>query len=87
MKNLKYKLPFDWNFSYCHVVDNHDNLMHVLPSIEDTWMTDQWECREFALILAISEVNDFLILRYFIYYELRRKEILTLLEICQKLAW
>ena len=36
-KKFKYKLPFYWNFCYCHKVDNHNNLRHGLPSIEDTW--------------------------------------------------
>ena len=63
VKKFKYKLPFDWNFLYRHEVDKHNSLRHALPSIEDAWMTDWWECHLFAFILAISEVNSFLILR------------------------
>ena len=50
-------------------------------------MTDWWECRVFSFILAISEVNAFLILRYFVYCGLRREGMTTLLEFSQKLAW
>ena len=36
VKKFKRKLPFDWHFSYRHVVENHNNLKHALPSVEDT---------------------------------------------------
>ena len=36
MKKFKYKMPFDSNFRYRHVVDDQNNLSHALPSIEDT---------------------------------------------------
>ena len=38
VKKFKYKLPFDWKFRYRHMVDYHNNLRHVLPSIENKWM-------------------------------------------------
>ena len=57
---FKYKLPFDWYFCYRHSVDYHNNLRHALPSILDKWVTYRWECRVFAFILAISDINTFL---------------------------
>ena len=30
VKKFKYKMPFDWNFSYCHAFDDHQNLRHAL---------------------------------------------------------
>ena len=63
VKKFKYKLPFDWHFRYQHTVNDHNNLIHALPSIEDTWVTDRREFQVFASILAISEVDIFLILR------------------------
>ena len=42
VKKFKYKLPFGWYFRYRHAVDNHNNLRHALPSIEDALMTHQW---------------------------------------------
>ena len=86
VKKFKYKLPFDWHFCYRHVVDDQNNLRHALPSIEDKWVKYWWECWLFAFILAISEVNSFLILRYFVYSGLRREGMPTLLEFCWKLA-
>ena len=67
MKKFKYKLPCDWHFFYRNAIDDHNNLRHVLSSIEDTRMTDWWECQVFAFYFAISEVNAFLILHYFFY--------------------
>ena len=70
VKKFNYKLPFDWYFCYRHAVDDHNNLRHALPSIEDTRMTHLWECWVFAFSLAISDVSAFLILRYFVNCEL-----------------
>ena len=65
VNKFKYKLPFDCNFRYHHAVLYHNKPRNELPSIEDKWMEDQWECQVFDFILAISEVNTFLIRRYF----------------------
>ena len=79
VKKFKYKLTFYWNFRSRHSVDDHNNLIHALPPIEYKWVKDRWECRVFAFILAISEVNSFLIIRYFVYCGLRQEGISTLL--------
>jgi len=65
VRRFKYACPFDWHFRYRHAVDDHNNLSHGLPSIEDSWTTQRWESRVFTFILAITEVNAFLALRYF----------------------
>ena len=83
MKKFKYKLPFDWHFGSHHAVEDHNNLRNALLSIEDTWMTDRWECRFFAFILSISELNAFLIIHYFVYCGLRQEGMPALLEFCQ----
>ena len=83
----KYKLPFDWHFRHCHVVDDQNNLMHTLRSIKDTWMTDCWKLQVFAFILGISEVNEFLILRYFVSGGLRWEGMPAILDFRRKLAW
>ena len=80
MKKIKYNLPFDWHFCSHHAVEDHNNLRNALPSIEDTWATDRWECRLFAFILAISELNAFLIIHYFVYCELHWEGMPALLE-------
>jgi hypothetical protein len=64
---FQYPRPFDWHFRYRHAVDDHNNLRHALPSVEDTWVTKRWECRVFSFILAITEINAFLALRYFVF--------------------
>ena len=53
VKKFKYKLPFDCHLRYHRAVYDHNNLRHYLPSIEDKWMTDWWQCRVFDFILAI----------------------------------
>ena len=83
MNKVKYKLPFDWHFCYYHAVYDHNNHRHTLPSIEDTWMTDRWECQVFALILAISELYTFLIIHYFVYCRLSWEGMSALLELRQ----
>ena len=85
VKKFKYKLPFDWHFRYRHVVEDQKNLRHALSLIQDTWMTDRWYFRVFAFIFSISEVNAFLILRYFVYCGLPWERMPTLLEFIQEL--
>ena len=55
-----------------------------MTSIEDTWMTDWWECQVFAFVLAISEVHEFLILRYFVYCGLHWEGVPTLQDCLRK---
>ena len=50
-------------------------------------MTYQWDCWVYAFILAISEVNEFSILQYFVYCGLNLEGITTLLEFHWKLEW
>ena len=87
VKKFKYKLPFDLNFRYRYAVYDHNNLKHALPLTEDTWMTYCWECRIFAFNLAISEVNEFLILHYVVYCGLCQEGMNTLVYLFRKLAW
>jgi len=35
------------------------------PCLEKSWRTIKWECRVFSFILAISEVNAWLAMKYF----------------------
>ncbi len=39
-KKFSYTKPFQLNFLYHHIVDEHNHLWHALQSIEDTWRTD-----------------------------------------------
>ncbi len=74
------------HFCYRHAVDNHNNLCHGLPSIKDTWCTHRWEVRVFGFILAVCEVNAFLVLRCFVFGN-NHEEALTLLVFRCQLAW
>mmetsp|Transcript_19630 Transcript_19630/g.42045 ORF Transcript_19630/g.42045 Transcript_19630/m.42045 type:complete len:293 (+) Transcript_19630:2219-3097(+) len=65
VKKFRYALPFNWHFRYCHAVDDHNNLHHHTPSIEETCKTDRWEYCVFAFIIALSKVKSFLAIRFF----------------------
>ncbi len=79
--------PFDWHFWYRHAVDDHNNLRHGLPSIKDSWRTQRWETCVFLFILAITEVNAFLCIRYFTFGKGSLAGCPTLLGFCRRLAW
>ena len=83
MKEFVYTLPFDWHFRYRHAVDDDNNLRHSLPSWEDNWVTQRWECGVFSFIIAVAEVNAYLAVRY----ALGRAEMPTLLNLRRKLGW
>ncbi len=62
------------HFKYRHIVDDHNLLRHMIPSIEDTWKTSHWPNRQFAFVLAISEVNTFKGFHYFIWKGMSRMD-------------
>ena len=81
---FKYKEPFANHFAYRHAVDDHNNLRHRLPSLEDTWVTHRWPLRVFSFILAISEVNTYKAMKYFVWDS--DENIPTLLQFRKTLA-
>jgi len=87
VRRFRYACPFDWHFRYRHAVDDHDNLRHALPSVEDSWTTQRWEVRVFSLILAISKVNAFLALRYFTFAKGTIAGCPSLIVFRQRLTW
>jgi len=64
-KSFQFPLPYYWHYKYWHAVDDHNNLRHSLSSIEHTITTTCWEIRVFLFVLAVSEVNAFLVYRFF----------------------
>ena len=77
-------MPFSNHFDYRHVIDDHNNLRHQLPAIEQVWTTHRWATRVFSFILAVVEVNCYLAFRYFIW---NKEEKQTLSEFWSDLAW
>jgi hypothetical protein len=65
VKSFQFLLPYDWHYKYCHAVDDHNNLSHLLPSIEHTITTTRWEMLVFSFVLAVLEVNAFLAYCFF----------------------
>lgn len=86
-KTFQYTLPYDWHFRYRHAVDDHNNLRHATPSLEATWVTHRWEIRVFTFLLAITEVNAYLTVKFWIFVGPLKDKLPTLLEFRRKLAW
>lgn len=83
-KQFCYPPPIANHFWYRHAVDDHNNLRHKLPSIEDTWRTSRWSNRVFSCVLAFSEVNAYLFMKYFVWKD--RKHLKTLHQFRRDLA-
>ena len=41
-ESFDYTEPYVNHILYHHAVDDHNNLWHGLPAIEDTWKTARW---------------------------------------------
>ena len=80
---FKYMEPFYNHYKFRHAVDDHNNLRHSPISLEETWITRRWENRVFAFLLAITEVNMFLVHRYWIWEPNQQQ---TFLQFCRQLA-
>ncbi len=65
-ENFQYTKPFDWHFCHCHIVHDHNNLWHSSPALEETWLTQSWAIYVFTFLLAITEVNLYLIMQFFV---------------------
>ena len=70
---FQYTCPYDWHFRYRHAVDDHNNLRHALPSLEDAWMTIRWPVRIFTFLLDLTKTNVYLALGYFVYIGAKKK--------------
>ena len=80
-------MNFSYHFKYRHLVDDHNNLRHSTPTLEDTWKTNRWENRVFAFLLAITEVNVYLYLRWKIWRNLTDGNMPTLHQFRKRLAY
>ncbi len=79
-----YTNPYHWNFKYLHVVDDHNNLHHAMPSLEDTWRTEHWPVKVFTFLLAVTEINIYLALKYFVW---EKSDVPKLLDFQHTLGW
>ena len=82
---FKYTKPFSDHFRYRHAVDDHNNLRHSSPSLENTWVTCRWVNRVFAFLLAVTEINVYLYLRYVLWSNHIDVDIPTLHQFRKKL--
>jgi hypothetical protein len=82
-----YMCPYNWHFCYRHAVDHHNNLRHATPAVEESWITMRWECRVFSFLLAVSEINAFLALRYFVLGNNTIEGCPLLIVFRRRLAW
>ena len=82
---FRYTTIFYNHFRFRHLIDDHNNLRHQSPSLEETWVTHRWPNRVFSFILAVAEVNAFVAFRFFVWQPRGKKE-LTLTQFRRKLA-
>ena len=80
---FRYSETFQNHMTYRHQIDDHNNLRHQQPSLEETWKTQTWENRVFGFLLAVSEVNAF---KYFVHFVWKGKEKMTLHKFRKELA-
>ena len=70
LKTFKYTEVIENHYNDLDAVDEHNTFRNYCGtkyglSLEDTRKTTRWENRVFAFILAVSEVNAYLAIRYF----------------------
>jgi Transposase IS4 len=56
---------FSNHCKYKSLIDSHNAKRHAPISLETTWATKQWPNRVFSFLLAVTEVNCFLVSKYF----------------------
>jgi hypothetical protein len=64
---FKYTEPNELHYNYRDLVDDHNNLRHAVPSIEESLPTQRWAMRQFQFVSAVSEVNLYFAHRYFLW--------------------
>ena len=81
---VSYPEPFELHYKFRHLIDNHNNKPHAVPSIEGTLRTQRWAMRVFQYCIATSEVNMFLGQKHFVW---DGKEKQTVLDFRCHMAW
>ena len=66
-REFKYTTIFMNHFRYRHKIDDHNNIRHSVPALEETWITPRWSNRVFCFFLAVSEINAYLAYAYFVW--------------------
>ena len=82
---FKYTESFSNHYKFRHLIDDHNHVHHALPAIEVTWKTLRWENPVFTFILAVTEINAYLLLRFFVWKPSTTNEP-TLLQFCRSLT-
>ena len=52
---FEYHEPFYLHFNYHHIVDDHNNLWHNVPSVKETWVTNRWALCVLQFLMAVTE--------------------------------
>jgi hypothetical protein len=81
---FKYPEPFEWHYDYMHLIDDHNNKRHAVPSIEGSLKTQRWAMRCFQYLLATSETNQFLANQHLVWGSTNET---TIIEFRRELAW
>ena len=51
---FKYHEPFYLHFNHRHIVDDHNNLRHDVPNVEETWLTIYWDLHVLQFLMAVT---------------------------------
>jgi len=81
---FRYPKPFELHYKFRHLIDNHNNKRHAVPSIEWSLKTHHWAMRCFQYLLATLETILYLAMKHFAW---GGADEFTILQFWQKLAW
>ena len=81
---FKFTEPYELHYNYRHLVDDHNNLHHAVPSIEESLPSQRWAMHKFQFVLVVLEVFLYVTYRYFLW---AGGSGMTLLEFTRALAW
>ena len=84
IKKFQYAVLFTYHFHYRHIVEDHNGLSHMFPSLEQIWVTHNWPTCVFTFILSLFEVNTYLAFRYFV---CTKEERICVMKFWPKLGW
>ena len=68
---FKYEEPFDHHYLYGGAMDTHNAMCHNVRKkqhvgLNNVWISHRWTIRVFTFVIACTEVNSILSLKYFL---------------------
>ena len=82
IRRFKYPEVLHNHFRYRHLINDHNSKRHQPISLEVVWATQEWGCRPFEFLLAVTEVNVKLVSEHFGGCEDK-----GMIAFCKQFAW